>query len=451
MWPVKAMPASLMTPLCTGAVTIASNSPGEATVDARSSSDEHVARIRADRGDRRGTARPVARAALRPVPWRGRPGRSRAAHSCACARRGPAPSSERSASSTTRQLRRRPGSAAHRSGPMPAGSPVGRARRSGAGSACSRGIRRRPRRAAGAAQISVSSSARASRSCDQALVARHVRRGVVRAAAEQLHDVPAELRLEWLADLVDPRARRLPSRIRARTNPGPSSRGRRRASRSPCRPRRPMRWRRSPRPSARARGCWRASAARFRRPRRPLVSIRMCRACTCATSVACSAPRTSTSLKMLNPLGVRMTSVTSPFFMPGTRSRHGGRQQVRLAPADLAAFERCCAVGICDREVGEILVRAWHAPARPARAPCAPRSVRGDQLGTEIRMCATSYSFVSSGDVLSARRTAPARAARRRSRERRRAGAACPRIISRRVPRYVGNRCPAAPAPPAGR
>ena len=39
VWPVKGTPASLMTPLCTGAVTIASNSPARQPSTARSSSD----------------------------------------------------------------------------------------------------------------------------------------------------------------------------------------------------------------------------------------------------------------------------------------------------------------------------------------------------------------------------------------------------------------------------
>ena len=38
VWPVKAMPASLITLLCTGAVTMASNSPPRAPSTARSSS-----------------------------------------------------------------------------------------------------------------------------------------------------------------------------------------------------------------------------------------------------------------------------------------------------------------------------------------------------------------------------------------------------------------------------
>jgi hypothetical protein len=37
VWPLKGMPASLMTPLCTGAVTIAANSPATQPASAASS------------------------------------------------------------------------------------------------------------------------------------------------------------------------------------------------------------------------------------------------------------------------------------------------------------------------------------------------------------------------------------------------------------------------------
>ena len=45
VWPVNGTPASLMTLFCTGAVTMAANSPLDAAVDGAVEQGEHVARV----------------------------------------------------------------------------------------------------------------------------------------------------------------------------------------------------------------------------------------------------------------------------------------------------------------------------------------------------------------------------------------------------------------------
>ena len=69
VWPVKGMPASLITHFCTGAVTIASNSPARAAADGAIEQGEHVARVGrvepAGHGGRARAARAAADAGAR--------------------------------------------------------------------------------------------------------------------------------------------------------------------------------------------------------------------------------------------------------------------------------------------------------------------------------------------------------------------------------------------------
>ena len=63
VWPVNGTPASLMTLFCTGAVTMAANSPRSAAVERAVEQREHVARVGGIEPARRRRARRAARAA----------------------------------------------------------------------------------------------------------------------------------------------------------------------------------------------------------------------------------------------------------------------------------------------------------------------------------------------------------------------------------------------------
>ena len=125
--PVNAMPASLIAPLCTGAVTIASNSAVAAAVGGDVERAQHVGAVggielAGDGGRASGTCR-TSEPAARP---RGAACRNRNRRS---ARRRGASAPGCAADRGRRRSRRAPAAArapapTHRSGPMPAGSPA---------------------------------------------------------------------------------------------------------------------------------------------------------------------------------------------------------------------------------------------------------------------------------------------------------------------------------------
>ena len=126
VWPVKGTPASLMTLFCTGAVTMASNSPDRQPSMARSST----------------------RSTYGPLAGSSRPGVAGCA-SATCSTCG-ALKSERSPITTRRAPRSMPATFAQSSGPMPAGSPEVSAM-TGTASVLPAAGRRRSGRATGAA------------------------------------------------------------------------------------------------------------------------------------------------------------------------------------------------------------------------------------------------------------------------------------------------------------
>ena len=160
VWPVKAMPASLMMLFCTGAVTIASNSPLLQPAIARSSSSQHPAGVAGI--EAAGVSRTVAAAHVR----------RESAPSPAAAHRSQRalPSSDAVGQTDDLVVRCRPaGSSAassrHRSGPMPAGSPQVRTRRGRALTGVQTSVSTKASSRSRRSHSSVSSSALLSRSC----------------------------------------------------------------------------------------------------------------------------------------------------------------------------------------------------------------------------------------------------------------------------------------------